>query len=359
MRVLFVTNLWPSEDAPWRGACISAQADSLRALGVELDVFTIDGYVRRRAYLDAVPQIMRLVRSRNYDVVHAHYGHSAVIARMQLETPLVISFLGSDLLGRVSRRAQVEARAFRQLARVAAATITMSAEMEGRLPRSTRSRNAIIPNGVDLDMFKPQSRAEARAALGWPTETRVLLFAAQPTGPKGFPIAQAVEDLLRSQGQSVVLRVAERVPHEDMPRWMNAADVLLFPSRSEGSPNAVKEAMACAIPIVATPVGDIPELLGGIDGSFVAAPEPAAMADAVTKALRHERAPTARAALNALTLEAVGLRVLALYESVAGASCAAGRHRVRYPSSNVCSERSQTRDGARANDRVRSSSRRV
>jgi teichuronic acid biosynthesis glycosyltransferase TuaC len=359
MRVLFVTNLWPSDDAPWRGACIRAQADSLRALGVELDVFTIDGFVRRRAYLSAVPQIMRLARSRNYDVVHAHYGHSAVIARIQLETPLVISYLGSDLLGRVSRRAQVEARAFRQLARVAAATITMSAEMERCLPPSARSRNAIIPNGVDLEMFQPQSRAEARAALGWPAETRVLLFAAQPTGPKGFPIAQAVLELLRGQGYPVALRVAERVPHEDMPRWMNAADVLLFPSRSEGSPNVVKEAMACATPIVATPVGDVPELLAGVDGCFVTTPEPAAMADAVTKAFSFERAPAARAALSPLSLEAVGRRVLALYESVAIASSAAGRHRLRYPSSNVCSERSQTRDGARANARARSSSRRV
>ena len=135
MRVLFVTNLWPDEVRPWHGIFVKTQADSLRELGVDVDVLPIRGYASRSAYGRAALRCLRLKPRSGYDVVHAHYGHSAMAARMQVRSPLLISYCGDDLLstpdgqGGSTARSRVEAALFAQLSRVAAATITKSEEM--------------------------------------------------------------------------------------------------------------------------------------------------------------------------------------------------------------------------------------
>jgi glycosyltransferase involved in cell wall biosynthesis len=101
-----------------------------------------------------------------------------------------------------------------------------------------------------------------------------------------------------------------------VPTLMNAADTLVFPSRSEGSPNAVKEAMAAELPIVATPVGDIPERLQGVENCYVCQPEPHAFADAIVKTLRAGRAPAARKAVEPISITAIADRLRNIYASV-------------------------------------------
>src|SRR5947209_20561050 len=99
LRVLFVTNMWPDEERPWHGAFVSSQARSLQRAGVSVDVLAIRGYERRADYLRAAGAVARLNRRCPYDVVHAHYGHSAVVARLCARAPLVISFFGGHVLG--------------------------------------------------------------------------------------------------------------------------------------------------------------------------------------------------------------------------------------------------------------------
>src|SRR5436190_10974211 len=128
--------MWPDEVRPWHGAYVKAQADSLTAVGIDLELVTMRGYASRSHYLRAAAKVGALNRNCPFDVVHAHYGHSGVVARLQLRAPLVLSYCGSDLLatpttnGSRTLRSRIEAQVFRQLAWVADATITKSKEME-------------------------------------------------------------------------------------------------------------------------------------------------------------------------------------------------------------------------------------
>ncbi|MEA2421678.1 MAG: teichuronic acid biosynthesis glycosyltransferase TuaC, partial [Thermoleophilaceae bacterium] len=268
MRVLFVTNMWPDEERPWYGSFVKSQADSLERLGVDLDVLAIRGYAGGGAYARATASVGRLnFRKREHDLVHAHYGHSGVVGRMHLRAPLIVSYCGDDLLGTrtpdggLTRRSRAEVAVFRQLARVSAATITKSQEMEAVLPAAARARNHVIPNGVDLDRFRRIDRAEARRRLGWDPDESTALFLANPEiAAKNYPLAAATCERL----PDVRLRVAHGLPYSDVPLLLSAADALLFTSRSEGSPNVVKEAMAAELPVVSTAVGDVPERLAGV-----------------------------------------------------------------------------------------------
>lgn len=324
VRVLFVTNMWPDERRPAYGSFVKTQAESLRAIGVDVDVMSIKGYVSKMRYVEAAARLASSKKGRKYDIVHAHYGYSGIVSRVQFQAPMVLSYCGADLLGapgtdgQVSRRSRLEVAVFRQLARVAAATITKSTGMAERLPSSVQPRNHVIPNGVDLSAFGGVSRSDARRRLGWDRDEVAVLFVGNPANPrKNHDLAARVVERVREQVPSVRLRVAWGVPPEAVPTWMSAANALLFTSRSEGSPNVVKEAMASSLPIVSTPVGDVAERFEGVPACFVrpAAAEP--LATCLAEALSHGPVPEARRAVADLSLPRVAQRVTSVYESVA------------------------------------------
>jgi teichuronic acid biosynthesis glycosyltransferase TuaC len=326
VNVLWLTNMWPDAERPWYGSFIHSQAQSLERIGVNLDVLYVPGYRSSWEYARGAREVLRRSRARRYDLVHAHYGHSGMLARLQSRTPVLLSYCGDDLLGTpradgagLTRQSIVFARAFAQLSRVLQATITKSEEMELRLPPSVRGRNHVIPNGVDLSQFNPLPRDAARAQLGWSAETKNLLFVGNPDFPrKNIRLARAVSDELNARGVAVRLRVVWQVDPAAVPVWMSAADTLIFPSLFEGSPNTVKEAMAMELPIVSARVGDVPERFRGVEGTFLAERDPKVMADRVELALAYDRAPAARAAIAELSVEKVAERLMALYESLVG-----------------------------------------
>ena len=345
MRVLFVTALWPSDARPWHGSFVKSQADSLEREGVEVEVLVVDSFRRRSAYAQAAATCARLALRPSHDLVHAHYGHAAVAARAYATRPLVVSYCGDDLLGTrtpsgcLTRRSRAEAAVFRRLAYVSARTITKTAEMEAALPPATRPRNHVIPNGVDLARFAPLPRDVARERLGWPQEGRVILFLANPeVATKNYPLAVDTAARVAERLPDATLRVGWGYPHEEVPLLTSASDVLLFTSQAEGSPNAVKEAMAAELPIVATPVGDIEERLSGVEGCFVCPPDATALAAAVVRALERGRSPSARAAVEQLALDAVARRVREVYEQALD-------QRLTGATSALMVERSQYRSG--------------
>jgi glycosyltransferase involved in cell wall biosynthesis len=319
--VLFVTNMWPDEERPWYGTFIKTQADSLERLGVDLDVLPIRGYAGKRAYADAVGKLRRVTRENGYDLVHAHYGHAGVVARLQGAAPLVVSYCGDDLLGTpaegggITARSRVEAAVFRRLARSAAATITKSEEMERALPSRCRARNHVIPNGVDIERFAPRPRADARRELGWDEEP-IALFVGDPAIPrKNHKLAAAACRHAASRLPGLRLEVAQGFTPDQIPTLMSAADALLMTSLWEGSPNVVKEAMAAELPVVAVPAGDVEERLRGVAGCFVRPYEAHALGEALTEALSDGRSHAARQAVSELSLENVARRVIEVYEA--------------------------------------------
>ena len=320
-RVLFITNMWPDERRPYYGSFIASQARSLSQTNVSVDVLYVRGFLGIRAYLKALLGLPRATRRKPYDLVHVHYGHTAMASIGLRQRPLVISFCGEDLLGAprhhgITRKSRVEVAVFRQVARTATVTITKSEEMERALPSALRARNYVLPNGVNLDIFAPRSRDQARADLGWELDDKIMLFLGNPADPrKNVALAHEAAEIVRRHIPSARLHIAWGVSPDQVPLLMNAADCLLFSSRSEGSPNAIKEAMACELPIVATPVGDIPKRLGDVKNCYVCEPSPEPFAEALRRAIHGGRAPGARIAVESLGIGVVANRLKEIYDA--------------------------------------------
>ena len=173
----------------------------------------------------------------------------------------------------------------------------------------------VTPNGVDFNKFKPINKNIALKEVGWNVSKRHVLFAANPNRPeKNFTLAKNGFDLL--QNSDIELHCLEDVPNEIMPFYLNAADVILLTSLWEGSPNVIKEAMACNTPIVSTDVGDVKETLNNTKGCYIVYSLPNDIASKIKKALKFNEKTTGREDIKQLNSSIVAEKLLNIYNSV-------------------------------------------
>jgi teichuronic acid biosynthesis glycosyltransferase TuaC len=317
-RVLMVTGIYPSEKRPHSGTFIKSQADSLLPLGIEIEVIHPKPGPWPVRYISTAMQVFTKTISGQYDIVHGHYGLWCLLARMQWKTPVVASFLGSDLLGVVTEKGSFSSigkfvsAVSRWLCRHVDAVIVKSEEMK----QVSRFQDGIVlPNGVDFALFHPIPRAEARIALGWHSSRYHILFGNDPEiSRKNFALAQAAVAILQAKKLDVKLIVANSLPQTQVALYINACNALVLPSIAEGSPNIVKETMACNVPVVATDVGDVRQVIGQTDGCAVCPPDPAAFAIALEKAILRTQPTTGREDIRHLDRIVVAQQVIAVYE---------------------------------------------
>jgi glycosyltransferase involved in cell wall biosynthesis len=327
-RILTITNVWPHHERPAYGPFVKASVSGLAQQGVDTDVLFIRGYSGMFAYAGAALAVALLgLTNKKYALVHAHGGETALVARMYLRSPVVASYLGSDLLapeqgGWLSRkRTRWRGVILRQHATLMSATTTKTREMEMALPKRARSHNTVIPDGVDLDRFRPTDRDEARAYLDWPIDSRIALFAGRADSPtKRLWLARRAVAIAQQQLPDLELRIASGVDPGLMRYYYSAADCLVHTSASEGSPNVVKEALACNLPIVATPAGDIASVVAGARPGFVVAADAAALAEAIFECCATPARSNGRSLVGRLGLDVAAVATLAVYRSVAGDS---------------------------------------
>jgi glycosyltransferase involved in cell wall biosynthesis len=275
MRILTITNMYPTEADPTFGTFVADQVAALRAHPrVErCDVLFVDGRASRWNYLRAFAGLHRALRRRPADVVYAHYGLTGAIATMQRRVPTVVTYHTGDLeLTRWQR--EVSGIAYR----LAADNICVSLHAMDRLPGPAHH----LTCGVDTELFSPRDRASARAAYGIGSRELALLFPSSPDRPKkAYPRFVAVVEELRSRGHLVRELHLRALRREEVPSIMAAADVMVMTSLQEGAPVAVMEALACGLGVVATPVGDVASMLGAARNARVLQFSAAAFADAV------------------------------------------------------------------------------
>jgi teichuronic acid biosynthesis glycosyltransferase TuaC len=256
MRALIVTNMWPSASEPALGSFVRDQVDALRELDdVEIEVFAFPpgGYAR------AARELRRRHRRGEFDVVHAHFGLSAWPALALRGSAHAVTLHGTDLRHPRSKRITRAALPFLDL--VAAVSPELAHEVPGA---GGRRRVAVLPCGVDLDRFAQIPRAEARTRLGLAPDEPCLLFPADPArGSKRFDRAQEIAEGTR-------LLTLGRVHPFEVPLYVNAASAVLVPSEQEGFGLAVLEALACDVPVLATPLGIHPTALDGVEGTLCA-----------------------------------------------------------------------------------------
>lgn len=314
-----VAGVYPTPATPHLGTFIHSQCQSLVEAGHEVTlIHPKPGLPVLVRYAIATAQVLFKTLTGQFDVVHGHSGLWCLAARLQWSAPVVASFLGDDLLGeplshgRWSKKAAFVVHASRFLCHVVDAVIVKSEEMK----RAASKKDAfVIPNGVDFALFRPIPRLEARAALGWDPERYYILFGNNPRLPrKRFQLAQAAVDCLRDRGINAELVVAHGLPQAQVVQYINASNAIILTSIHEGSPNIVKESMACNVPIVSTNVGDVANVMAHTSGCSVCPAEPLALAQGLEEALNHSQPTTGRMDIAHLECSVVAPHVLAVYE---------------------------------------------
>jgi teichuronic acid biosynthesis glycosyltransferase TuaC len=264
VRALVVSNMLPDTGHPERGRFVRDQVAALRGLpGLEVELYEFAPGAR--GLLHAARELRRSYRHAELDVVHAHFGLTAwptlaVPARVR-----ALTVHGTDV--RHPRTRQATRAALPLMALIGA----VSPELVGELPgRAARRRAQVLPCGVDTERFHPLPRTEARAALDLDPDGSYVLFPADPARPeKRHDRALALLGALAPE-QAPRLLTLGGVPPEQVPLWVNAANAVLVPSEYEGFGLAVLEALACDVPVLATPVGVHPRALAGLAGTLCA-----------------------------------------------------------------------------------------
>lgn len=306
MRVLVVTNMYPRPEAPAHGVFVEDQVESLRRLGVEVDVFFMNGRANKLNYLWAYPRLWNHLRKNRYDVVHAHYVFSGLVARAQWQAPVVLTHHGPEVFMTWERHVCRAATGWFHK------VIVVSEEMRERLGYEDAT---VIPCGVNLERFRPIDRLEARRQTGLPLDKKLVLWAGEYFRPeKRYEIVEAAMAQVTAEDPEVELVLLSGRPHTDVPVYMNAADVLLLTSDAEGSPMVVKEAMACNVPVVSTDVGDVAEVIGGTDGCHITSQDAAEVAAKVKAALAFGGRTNGREAVKRMDLDEISRRIIAVYE---------------------------------------------
>ncbi|HZR41866.1 MAG TPA: glycosyltransferase [Ktedonobacteraceae bacterium] len=321
-RVLTVTGAYPTKERPYAGTFCKSQVDSLIAAGLEMDVLLPPPGPSPLRYANAAVQVFLKSLTGRYDVIHGHYGLWCLVSRLQWTTPVVAAYWGDDVLGTVqadgsySSKSSFVAAISRKLCYWVDAVIVKSEQMK-KAAGGPQERIFVIPNGVNFEHFHPIPRSEARTALGWDQDRYYVLFANNPDIPvKNFALAQAAVEKVRKKGVDVELIVARSVPHAQMVQYMNASNALILPSIAEGSPNVVKEAMACNVPVVATNVGDVAEVIGRTEGCSVCPHDAEELAAGLERAFAHKGPTTGRQDIQHLNSTFVAKQVIAVYELV-------------------------------------------
>lgn len=307
MRALIVSNMLPDEAHPERGRFVRDQVSALRLLAdVSVELYELPP--GPRALVSAAVDLRRRFSHERFDVVHAHFGLSAWPALAVKARGRALTLHGTDVTHprtRLATRAVLPA-----IGLLGAASESLIAQIPGR---RARERAKVLPCGVDTARFHPIPRAHARAQLGLDPSRPYLLFPADPSRPeKRYDRARLLADRL-----GVELLALGGVSPERVALYANACNAVLVPSDREGFGLAALEALACDVPVLATPVGAHPQALEGIEGCLCAPFEPERwLAAAQTAVARSDPRVEGRARAEGFSTDHMAQRVLSAWVSL-------------------------------------------
>lgn len=303
MKILFISS---GNSKNGISPIIRNQGVSIERLGENISYFTIEGK-GLKGYFNNIFRIRRLLKKEKFDLIHAHYSLSAFVASLAGAKPLVASLMGSDVKAHSFFKLWIRLFAFFCWK----VTIVKSKDMAIILKLS---KLLVIPNGVDFSHFKPLDKIVCQKQLGWDYGKKHIFFASDPKRTeKNFRLADEAIKLINNFNLEV--HFLKNVPHKNVPLYHNAADVVLLSSLWEGSPNVIKEAMACNRPIVATNVGDITELLNGTKGCFVTSFNKEEMAKNILLALEYN-VTNGRENIEHLRSDKIAQRIIEIYKNI-------------------------------------------
>ena len=305
MRILVVASFNKGRFAPF----IVEQVEALKKQGCTIEFFGLQGK-GLLGYLRNLPLLKKKIKAFCPDVIHAHYGLSGLFANLQRHVPVVATYHGSDINDK-------KVLPFSKMAmRLSAWNVFVSRKtLEIAKPKK---KYILLPCGIDLSDLQLTDRTESRRKMGLQDDRKYILFAGAFDIPvKNAPLAKdTVACLQENQAELLELKGYSR---EEVTLLMCAADAFLMTSLTEGSPQVVKEAMACGCPIVSVDVGDVKERVAGLEGCFVSdSRNPNDLANLLGKAFAFGRKTDGRKKIVADSLDnrLVAKQLFEIYERV-------------------------------------------
>lgn len=306
MHILFVASGNRGSISPF----VIEQGNSLDKDNIELDYFLIKGkgiigYTRNLKILKDK------IREFNPDLIHAHFGLSGAVACLQWLKPKVVTFHGTDVSNKKNNLISSVVALF------ADHIITVNKWMPEKLLFKRKHSISIIPCGVELDTFYPLNKSEARKINGFIETDKIIVFASAFTNPvKNYQLAKQAVNMIREKGRDIKLIELANKTRDDVNTLLNAADLLLVTSFTEGSPQVVKEAMACNCPIVSTDVGDVKEIINGTDGCYITTYDAEDVAEKINSALGFEGRTNGRIKIQQYDNKLIAEKIIEVYKMV-------------------------------------------
>ena len=253
---------------------IKEQADSLMNYDIEINFYIIKGK-GMSGYLKNFPRLKRKISSYKPDIIHAHYGLSGFLAVLQRKVPVVITYHGSDIYNKIPRFFSILAT------KLSAQNIFVSKE----IAKISRTKEFyVIPCGIDLRIFSETNRSEARKSMNLDFDKKYILFSSSFHNlVKNYTLAKKAIQFFNNP--DLILLELNGYSRKEVSLLLNVADLALVTSFTEGSPQFIKEAMACNCPIVSTNVGDVKEVIGNVNGCYICSYEPSDVSVKIKQAI--------------------------------------------------------------------------
>lgn len=261
--------MYPDTARPYNGIFIAEQLNAIKDMhkDVDFDVCYIEGENKGKTeYIKSIARVNSMICHNNYDLVHIHFGLSGLylLWPFRKRIPTIVTFHGSDIQPAGGNNI-LTIGISRLVARIADTCITLNSNMD-KMVRRYNSNTFIIPCAVDTKIFHPTSHKHSHCG------TRKIVFPCNhDMKVKNYNLFRQTLDIIR-QEYNINCEECELscLSRQQVATLFNDADLMIMTSRSEGSPQAVKEALACNLPVVSTPVGDVEELLHNVKNCFVA-----------------------------------------------------------------------------------------
>jgi len=310
MRILVVTNLYPTAERPFICQFVKEQVESMRECYPDLtiDVRVIEGERPRWPYLREMLLLPAVVKKGRYDIVHAHFGLT-LVSTLFVRVPVVITFHGSDLLVNPTKHIS------RLLALMAARVIVVAQRL-----RASLGYGEVVPCGIAVKDFVLPSSYENKPSPGIPGELKILFPSDPARAIKNYGLFRAVCRELERRGNKVEEIHLVNIDRAKVREIYWNCDVMLLTSLSEGSPTVIKEAIAAKLPFVSVDVGDVKEWEALIEfGVVVPDRDPKTIADAVTTLLsriKHRALMDNGKCLEAMDLANIAKRIRRVYDEL-------------------------------------------
>lgn len=327
MHVLWAHN-YPT-DVLGAGIFMHQQAKAFRDKGIQLDLHYMGNLRNPGTLIQAYKRIQKL--SQNYDLIHAQFGSACGCIVSRLSGVKIISLRGSDwygndsgtLLSRIHSvfQKKITLRSLKKYDGI----IVMSHRMQRAIKRlNLPNKIWVIPSGINLTMFRPIDRMKAREMLGEAhDETPWVFFPSllESNSVKRPQLAKEAVSEARIYLPNIKLKIGSGIPHNMMPLFYNASNVVLMSSTHEGWPNSIKEALACNVPFVCTDVSDL-NLISQQESNCKVVPARAeVIGKAIADVIAQERSEMLRRHVIDMELTKTAEKICSAYEEVL---CAAG-----------------------------------